>query len=147
HTHACPLHCGYCSNPLELTRRSSELSTEQWKDVLRQAGELGVVQMHLSGGEPLLRRDLAEIVAAAEAAGIYTQLVTSGVGLSESRLAALAAAGLKSVQLSVQHADPRASDRIAGRRSFAEKEHAAGLVRAAGLPVGMNVVLHRENLD
>ncbi|MFF1324353.1 pyrroloquinoline quinone biosynthesis protein PqqE [Streptomyces sp. KS_5] len=146
-THACPLHCGYCSNPLELTRRSSELSTEQWTDVLAQAGELGVVQMHLSGGEPLLRRDLAEIVAAAEAAGIYTQLVTSGVGLSESRLAALAAAGLKSVQLSVQHADPRASDRIAGRRSFAEKERAAGLVRAAGLPLGMNVVLHRENLD
>ncbi|SED02122.1 pyrroloquinoline quinone biosynthesis protein PqqE [Streptomyces sp. PAN_FS17] len=146
-THACPLHCGYCSNPLELTRRSSELSTEQWMDVLAQAGELGVVQMHLSGGEPLLRRDLAEIVAAAEAAGIYTQLVTSGVGLSESRLAALAAAGLKSVQLSVQHADPRASDRIAGRRSFAEKERAAGLVRAAGLPLGMNVVLHRENLD
>ncbi|CAM5267497.1 PqqA peptide cyclase OS=Streptomyces chartreusis OX=1969 GN=pqqE PE=3 SV=1 [Streptomyces chartreusis] len=115
--------------------------------MLAQAGELGVVQMHLSGGEPLLRRDLAEIVAAAEAAGIYTQLVTSGVGLSESRLAALAAAGLKSVQLSVQHADPRASDRIAGRRSFAEKERAAGLVRAAGLPLGMNVVLHRENLD
>ncbi|QKZ19446.1 pyrroloquinoline quinone biosynthesis protein PqqE [Streptomyces chartreusis] len=146
-THACPLHCGYCSNPLELTRRSSELSTEQWADVLRQAGELGVVQTHLSGGEPLLRRDLAEIVAAAEAAGIYTQLVTSGVGLSEPRLAALAAAGLKSVQLSVQHADPRASDRIAGRRSFAEKERAAELVRAAGLPLGMNVVLHRENLD
>ncbi|MFF8358706.1 pyrroloquinoline quinone biosynthesis protein PqqE [Streptomyces chartreusis] len=146
-THACPLHCGYCSNPLELKRRSSELSTEQWADVLRQAGELGVVQTHLSGGEPLLRRDLAEIVAAAEAAGIYTQLVTSGVGLSEPRLAALAAAGLKSVQLSVQHADPRASDRIAGRRSFAEKERAAELVRAAGLPLGMNVVLHRENLD
>ncbi|MCZ4602580.1 pyrroloquinoline quinone biosynthesis protein PqqE [Streptomyces sp. Lzd4kr] len=146
-THACPLHCGYCSNPLELTRRSSELSTEQWADVLRQAGELGVVQTHLSGGEPLLRRDLAEIVAAAEAAGIYTQLVTSGVGLSEPRLAALAAAGLKSVQLSVQHADPRASDRIAGRRSFAEKERAAELVRAVGLPLGMNVVLHRENLD
>ncbi|MFG1668027.1 pyrroloquinoline quinone biosynthesis protein PqqE [Streptomyces sp. Y7] len=146
-THACPLHCGYCSNPLELTRRSRELTTDQWADVLRQAGELGVVQMHLSGGEPLLRRDLPEIVAAAETAGIYTQLVTSGVGLSESRLAALVAAGLKSVQLSVQHADPRASDRIAGRRSFAEKERAAELVRAAGLPLGLNVVLHRANLD
>ncbi|MFC5215542.1 pyrroloquinoline quinone biosynthesis protein PqqE [Streptomyces coerulescens] len=146
-THACPLHCGYCSNPLELTRRSSELTTEQWTDVLRQAGELGVVQAHLSGGEPLLRRDLAEIVAAAETAGIYTQLVTSGVGLGEKRLAALVSAGLRSVQLSVQHADPRVSDRIAGRRSFAEKERAAELVRAAGLPLGLNVVLHRENLD
>lgn len=146
-THACPLHCGYCSNPLELTRRSRELTAEQWTDVLRQAGALGVVQTHLSGGEPLLRRDLERIVTAAESAGIYTQLVTSGVGLDEARLAALAAAGLKSVQLSVQHADPRASDRIAGRRSFAQKERAAELVRAAGLPLGLNVVLHRENLD
>lgn len=146
-THACPLHCGYCSNPLELTRRSHELTTEQWMDVMRQAGELGVVHTHLSGGEPLLRRDLERIVTAAEAAGIYTQLVTSGVGLDQARLDALACAGLRSVQLSVQHADPRVSDRIGGRRSFAEKERAARLVRAAGLPLGLNVVLHRENLD
>ncbi len=146
-THACPLHCGYCSNPLELTRRSRELSTGQWTDVMRQAGALGVVHTHLSGGEPLLRRDLDRIVAAAEAAGIYTQLVTSGVGLDRDRLTALAAAGLRSVQLSVQHADPHASDRIAGRRSFTDKERAADLVRAAGLPLGLNVVLHRENLD
>ncbi|MGY6019253.1 pyrroloquinoline quinone biosynthesis protein PqqE [Streptomyces spinosirectus] len=146
-THACPLHCGYCSNPLELTRRSRELSTYRWADVMRQAGELGVVHTHLSGGEPLLRRDLEEIVTAAETAGIYTQLVTSGVGLDRARLSALAAAGLRSVQLSVQHADPDASDRIAGRRSFTDKEKAAALVRAAGLPLGLNVVLHRENLD
>ncbi|GAA4915446.1 pyrroloquinoline quinone biosynthesis protein PqqE [Streptomyces coeruleoprunus] len=146
-THACPLHCGYCSNPLELTRRSRELTTEQWADVMRQAGEFGVVHTHLSGGEPLLRPDLEHIVAAAETAGVYTQLVTSGSGLDEARLTALAGAGLRSVQLSVQHADPRASDRIAGRRSFAAKERAARLVRAAGLPLGLNVVLHRENLD
>ncbi|WP_369171699.1 pyrroloquinoline quinone biosynthesis protein PqqE [Streptomyces sp. R28] len=146
-THACPLHCGYCSNPLELTRRSRELTTGEWTDVMRQAGELGVVHTHLSGGEPLLRRDLDQIVTAAEAAGIYTQLVTSGVGLDQTRLDALASAGLRSVQLSVQHADPRASDRIGGRRSFTEKERAAQLVRAAGLPLGLNVVLHRENLD
>ncbi|MGA5037661.1 pyrroloquinoline quinone biosynthesis protein PqqE [Streptomyces capoamus] len=147
-THACPLHCPYCSNPLELTRRSAELSTEEWTDVLRQAGELGVVHTHLSGGEPLLRPDLERIVAAAEAAGIYTQLVTSGTGLDEARLASLTAAGLRSVQLSVQHADPRAGDRIAGRpSSFAAKERAAALVRAAGLPLGLNVVLHRDSLD
>ena len=146
-THACPLHCGYCSNPLELTRRSRELSTSRWADVMRQAGELGVVHTHLSGGEPLLRLDLEEIVTAAETAGIYTQLVTSGVGLDRARLSALASAGLRSVQLSVQHADPDASDRIAGRRSLADKEKAAALVRAAGLPLGLNVVLHRENLD
>ncbi|MBY8338680.1 pyrroloquinoline quinone biosynthesis protein PqqE [Streptomyces spinosirectus] len=146
-THACPLHCGYCSNPLELTRRSRELTTQQWAEVMHQAGELGVVHTHLSGGEPLLRRDLAQIVTAAEQAGIYTQLVTSGVGLDRSRLSELTAAGLRSVQLSVQHADPDASDRIGGRRSFADKERAAALVRDAGLPLGLNVVLHRENLD
>lgn len=147
-THACPLHCGYCSNPLELTRRSRELSTAQWADLMGRAGRFGVVHTHLSGGEPLLRPDLEQIVAAAEAAGIYTQLVTGGTGLDRARLSALTEAGLRSVQLSVQHADPRASDRIAGRRSsFADKERAARLVRAAGLTLGLNVVLHRENLD
>ncbi|MEU9480397.1 pyrroloquinoline quinone biosynthesis protein PqqE [Streptomyces sp. NPDC048191] len=147
-THACPLHCPYCSNPLELTRRSQELSTDQWTDVLRQAGELGVVHTHLSGGEPLLRHDLEQIVAAAEAAGIYTQLVTSGTGLTRNRVAALAAAGLRSVQLSVQHAERDANDRIAGRTSaFSAKEQAAAVVRRAGLPLGLNVVLHRDNLD
>ncbi|MEU1276025.1 pyrroloquinoline quinone biosynthesis protein PqqE [Streptomyces sp. NPDC005799] len=146
-THGCPLHCPYCSNPLELVRRSRELSAEEWGDVLRQAADLGVVHTHLSGGEPLLRPDLAAIVAAADSAGIYTQLVTSGVGLSAPRLSALVSAGLRSVQLSVQHADPASSDRIAGKRSFAAKERAAALVREAGLPLGLNVVLHRDNLD
>ncbi|WP_175407954.1 pyrroloquinoline quinone biosynthesis protein PqqE [Streptomyces sp. TRM64462] len=146
-THACPLRCPYCSNPLELTRRSRELTTDQWTDVMRRAGAFGVVQTHLSGGEPLLRPDLERIVAAADAAGIHTQLVTSGVGLDEARLTALSDAGLRSVQLSVQHADPGASDRIAGRASFAAKERAAALVRGAGLPLGLNVVLHRHNLD
>jgi pyrroloquinoline quinone biosynthesis protein E len=123
------------------------LTTAQWADVLRQAAGIGVVSAHLSGGEPLLRSDLAAIVAAADAVQIHTQLVTSGVGLTERRLARLADAGLRSVQLSVQHAAPGASDRIAGRRSFADKERAAALVRAARLPLGLNVVLHRHNLD
>jgi pyrroloquinoline quinone biosynthesis protein E len=115
---------------------------------MRQAAEFGVVHTHLSGGEPLLRPDLEHIVAAAEAAGIYTQLVTSGVGLDRTRLTALADAGLRSVQLSLQHADPDASERIAVRRgSFAQKQRAAELVRSAGLPLGLNIVLHRENLD
>ncbi|MGO4750232.1 radical SAM protein, partial [Streptomyces sp. 2MCAF27] len=98
-THGCPLHCPYCSNPLELVRRSRELTGEEWAEVLRQAGELGVVHTHLSGGEPLLRTDLETITAAAESAGIYTQLVTSGVGLTAARLAALVDAGLRGVQL------------------------------------------------
>ncbi|MFG1671273.1 pyrroloquinoline quinone biosynthesis protein PqqE [Streptomyces sp. Y7] len=146
-THRCPLRCGYCSNPVELVGRSTELTADAWAGVFRQAADLGVVQTHLSGGEPLLRRDLAQIVAAAERVGLYTQLVTSGVGLGERRLGELVEAGLRSVQLSVQHADPDTSDRIAGARSFAAKERAARLIRAAGLPFGLNIVLHRANID
>ncbi|MET9563722.1 MULTISPECIES: pyrroloquinoline quinone biosynthesis protein PqqE [Streptomyces] len=146
-THACPLHCGYCSNPLELTRRSRELSAAQWADVFRQAAELGVLHTHLSGGEPLLRPDLAEITSSAVDAGLYTQLVTSGDGLSARRFDTLMDAGLHSVQLSVQHSDPRQSDKIAGRRSFDAKRAAARLVKERGLPLGINVVLHRHNLD
>jgi pyrroloquinoline quinone biosynthesis protein E len=146
-THACPLHCPYCSNPLELVSRSRELDTGEWARVMAEAAALGVAHAHLSGGEPLLRADLAAIVEAAEGAGIYTQLVTSGVGLDRPRLDELAGAGLRSVQLSVQDAAAGASDLIAGSRSFAGKERAAGLVRESGLPFGLNVVLHRHNLD
>jgi PqqA peptide cyclase len=146
-THACPLRCPYCSNPVELQRRSSELDTGTWQRVMAEAGRLGVVHAHLSGGEPLLRRDLVAIVRAARDAEIYTQLVTSGVGLDQGRLDELVAAGLHSVQLSVQHADPERSDVIAGTRSFDAKVAAARLVRQAGLPLGLNVVLHRHNLD
>ncbi|MFD1937338.1 pyrroloquinoline quinone biosynthesis protein PqqE [Nonomuraea mangrovi] len=144
-THGCPLRCPYCSNPAELVRRSAELDTADWSRVMKQAAALGVVHAHISGGEPLVRRDLAEIVAAAE--GIYCQLVTSGVGLTAARLAELAAAGIDSVQLSVQAHTAAASDRIAGRASFAAKERAAAVVKDAGLPLGLNVVLHRHNLD
>ncbi|MFI7225300.1 pyrroloquinoline quinone biosynthesis protein PqqE [Nonomuraea angiospora] len=146
-THACPLRCPYCSNPTELAARSSELGTGEWRRIFGEAAALGVVHAHLSGGEPLLRRDLAEIVAAADRAGVYTQLVTSGVGLSERRTGELAAAGLRSVQLSVQSATAEESDRIAGVASFARKERAAAAVVASGLPLGLNVVLHRANLD
>lgn len=145
-THACPLHCLYCSNPVELIRRSAELSTADWQRVLAEAGELGVVNCHLSGGEPLLRPDLEEIVAAAEQAGIYTQLVTSGVGLTGERLSVLADAGLRSVQLSMQDATAAGSIDIAGTDAFAAKTAAAREVVAAGLPLGVNVVLHRRNL-
>jgi pyrroloquinoline quinone biosynthesis protein E len=146
-THACPLHCPYCSNPIELVRRGAELDTGTWARVFAEAAELGVVQAHVSGGEPLLRRDLPGIVAAAHRAGVYTQLVTSGLGLTGARLGALTDAGLNAVQLSVQDAEPANSDRIAGRTSYAAKERAAAVIRAAGVPFGLNVVLHRHNLD
>lgn len=146
-THACPLHCPYCSNPLELVRRSAELGVAQWRRVFSEAAELGIVQAHISGGEPLLRRDLEQIVAAAAAAGVYTQLVTSGVGLTAERLAALIEAGVDSIQLSVQDARGPGSDLIAGRISYPAKQQAAALIRCTELPFGVNVVLHRQNLD
>lgn len=146
-THGCPLHCPYCSNPVGLIPRSRELETADWVRVFEEAAALGVIHAHLSGGEPLLRPDLREITEAAARNGVYTQLVTSGVGLDADRLAELVGAGLHSVQLSVQDATAAASDLIAGTRSFAAKERAAALVREAGLPLGLNVVLHRRNLD
>src|SRR5215217_8092887 len=112
-THRCPLQCPYCSNPLELEQVAGELATESWLDVLAQAAALGVLQVHLSGGEPAVRRDLEKIVAGAAKAGLYSNLITSAVLLSRERLEKLAASGLDHVQISVQGAEPGNADRIA----------------------------------
>ena len=113
-THRCPLKCGYCSNPLELLRRERELSTSQWVDVLEQAEALGVLQVHLSGGEPAARADLEEIVACCARLGLYSNLITSGVMVDARRLERLCDAGLDHVQLSLQHVEPDKADAIAG---------------------------------
>ena len=146
-THACPLACAYCSNPLELTKRSDELSTDDWRRVLDEAAELGVLQCHLSGGEPLLRRDIVDIVAHANGLGMYTNLVTSAIGLSRPRAQTLRDAGLDHVQVSIQADEPVLSDRIAGISSFDKKIEAARLVKELGWPLTLNVVLHRQNID
>lgn len=146
-THRCPLHCPYCSNPLELVTRSAELATEQWIDVLSQARELGVLQVHMSGGEPLARPDLTELVRHASDLGCYVNLVTSGLGLTEQRMTELADAGLAHVQLSVQGASPETANLIAGTRAHEHKLRAADVVHAVGLPLSVNVVLHRANHD
>ena len=146
-THRCPLACLYCSNPLELERTAAELDTDSWRDVLRQAAALGVLHVHFSGGEPLARRDLEALVACAVEAGLYTNLITSGAPMDEARVAALAAAGLDHVQLSIQDTDDEAGDRIAGRAGAQRrKREAARLVRGAGMPLTVNAVLHRDNL-
>jgi pyrroloquinoline quinone biosynthesis protein E len=146
-THRCPLHCVYCSNALELKRESAELSTADWLRVFSEAHALGVVQLHLSGGEPLVRPDLEQLVERAHELEFYSNLITSGIGLSRERARSLAERGLDSVQLSVQAGDAGVSDRIGGRKAFAEKERAAATILEAGLPLSMNVVLHRLNLD
>jgi pyrroloquinoline quinone biosynthesis protein E len=146
-THRCPLHCPYCSNPLELTSRAAELSTEDWLSVLSQARELGVLQVHLSGGEPLARPDLPGLVAHASGLGCYVNLVTSGLGLTPARLDDLAERGLAHVQLSAQGATRERADRLAGAKAHDRKLAAAALVKAAELPLSLNVVLHRHNHD
>ncbi|NUT33288.1 MAG: pyrroloquinoline quinone biosynthesis protein PqqE [Hamadaea sp.] len=146
-TYRCPLRCAYCSNPVELSGPGSELSTDAWRGVLDQARDLGVLQVHLSGGEPLARRDLAAQVAHARGLGLYTNLVTSGLGLSAARLTALAEAGLDHVQLSIQDADAAAANAMAGIAAHERKQASAALVREHGLPLSINVVLHRHNVD
>ncbi|HEV8562203.1 MAG TPA: pyrroloquinoline quinone biosynthesis protein PqqE [Actinophytocola sp.] len=144
-THRCPLHCPYCSNPLDLVRGKEELGTGQWLGVLDQARDLGVLQVHMSGGEPLARHDLVELVARASDLGCYVNLVTSGLGLTEPKLARLAEAGIAHVQLSVQGADTELADRIAGTTAHARKLAAADVVKRFDLPLTVNVVLHRAN--
>jgi pyrroloquinoline quinone biosynthesis protein E len=146
-THRCPLHCPYCSNPVELLGREDELSTEEWLSVLSQARELGVLQVHLSGGEPLARPDLPILVEHATKLGCYVNLVTSGLGLTESRLDDLVDRGIAHIQLSVQGATAERADRLAGARAHDRKLIAAELIKKAGLPLSMNVVLHRQNHD
>lgn len=146
-THRCPLHCPYCSNPLELIRANAELATDDWKRVFSEARALGVLQLGLSGGEPLLRKDLEELTAHARSVGLYSTLVTSGLGLTRSRAERLKATGLEHVQISLQDSDPVMAERIAGVRSVKHKETAAALVRELGFAFTVNVVLHRANLD
>jgi pyrroloquinoline quinone biosynthesis protein E len=144
-THRCPLQCFYCSNPIDLS--PDEMDTEGWLGIIDQAGELGVRQLHLTGGEPLLRRDLPALVARAGDRGLYTNLITSGLGLSAARLSALVDAGLRHVQLSVQDSDPASARRIAGLAVTDRKRSAAAAIVASGLPLTVNVVLHAGNAD
>jgi len=147
-THRCPLQCPYCSNPLELTRRSDELETEEWADVFRQAAALGVLQVHLSGGEPTARKDLPALVAAARDSGLYTNLITAGVLLTRDGLFELAERGLDHVQLSIQDSEATGAERIGHFQGGHARKLACALwVREAGLPLTVNAVVHRQNLD
>ena len=146
-TYRCPLHCAFCYNPVDYARHDNELSTEDWLRVLREARELGAVQCGFSGGEPLLRDDLELLVAEAHRLGYYTNLLTSGVGLTEARAAALKAAGLDHVQLSFQDSTKEMNDFLSHTKTFELKQRVARLIKANGWPMVMNVVMHRLNLD
>ena len=167
-TYRCPLHCPYCSNPVaaSLSRSATpptlfggsagrqgggysngELTTEEWKRVIREAAALGVLQIGFSGGEPLARRDLAELIRAAREAKLYTNLITSGIGLDDDRVRALRDAGLDSIQLSFQSDESSLADEIAGARAHERKLDVAAKIRAAGIPLSLNFVIHRRNID
>jgi pyrroloquinoline quinone biosynthesis protein E len=145
-TYRCPLHCPYCANPVNTASYRDELDTTTWHRALGEARRLGVLQVHFSGGEPALRRDLPDLVAEAHRLGIYTNLVTSGIPMDADRLAALATAGLDHVQLSVQDAVAGPADAIAGLTAHEKKLKVAAAVVAIGLPLTVNVVLHRANV-
>jgi pyrroloquinoline quinone biosynthesis protein E len=144
-TYACPLRCGYCSNPVEYA--STTLSTALWISAIEEAEALGVLQLHLTGGEPLLRDDLEELVRAARGCGLYVNLITSGIPLTRSRLNSLIEAGLDHVQLSLQAATSGNSDAIAGAPVFARKLEVARWIRERAVAFTLNVVLHRANID
>lgn len=146
-TYRCPLHCVYCYNPVDFASTADELSTEDWFKVLREARELGSVQCGFSGGEPMLRDDLELIVAEASRLGYYTNLLTSGVGLTEKRIAALKEAGLAHIQLSFQDSTREMNDFLSSTRTFDLKRRAADMIKAHGYPMVMNCTIHRHNID
>ncbi len=146
-THRCPLGCPYCSNPLALDKRDDELDAGTWSRVFREASALGVLQVHLSGGEPAARRDLPDIVAGAREAGLYSNLITSAVGLTVQTIAVLADAGLDHVQISIQDSDESSADHIAGYKGASVRKRAlAAEVVKLGLPLTINMVVHRANI-
>src|SRR5579863_1789438 len=146
-THRCPLHCVYCSNPLEMQKRDKELTTETWVKVFASAGELGVLQLHLTGGEPLARADLTELVSAGRKANLYVNLITSGIGLTAGRLEDLVGAGLDHIQLSFQDAEEDAANEFAGARAHARKIELARLIKRHRVAFTVNMVVHRGNID
>jgi pyrroloquinoline quinone biosynthesis protein E len=146
-THRCPLHCVYCSNPLQMQGATHELSTEHWISVIRQAAELGCWHLHLTGGEPLLRRDLGDLVRTGRESGLYVNLITSGLGLTNERLDALVKGGLDHIQLSFQDSKEAEANTYAGTRAHAQKLRVAEWIRRHRLAFTVNLVIHRHNID
>ena len=146
-TYACPLQCPYCSNPLQLpASRKHELSTEEWLRVMREARKLGAVQLGFSGGEPLVRRDLEELIVAADKMGFYCNLITSAIGLTTDKISLFKAAGIKHIQISFQGSNKETNALFGGTDSFQHKQAMARYVIDQGIPLGLNFVLHRRNL-
>ena len=145
-TYRCPLRCLYCSNPIDFARTRDELSTSEWRRAFSEAAELGVIQLHLSGGEPMLRDDLVELIQHARECDLYTNLITGGTLLDEDKLLQFRDAGLEHIQLSIQGASIAAAEKVAGVRSHRKKLEVAQLIGELGIPFTLNVVIHRLNI-
>lgn len=146
-TFRCPLQCPYCSNPVEIANYKDELSTDDWLRVLREARKMGATQLGLSGGEPLVRQDLEEIITEARQLGYYTNLITSGVGMDEARVAAFKKAGLDHIQISFQASNEELNNYLGGTESFQHKVEMARVVKQYEYPMVLNIVIHRQNID
>ncbi len=146
-TYRCPLQCPWCNNPLDFAECRDELSTDEWKRVLHEARELGSLQLGFSGGEPALRKDLEELVSEAHQLGYYTNLITSGMGLTRARLEELKRVGLQQIQLSIQHSDEASNDAMVGVKSFETKMEIGRHMKALGFPMVLNVPVSRQNID
>ncbi len=146
-TYRCPLQCPYCSNPLDIAQYKDELTTEQWITVLQQARRMGAAQLGFSGGEPLVRPDLEILIAEARRLGYYSNLITSGVGMDEARVAAFKEAGLDHIQISFQASDEDLNNYLGGSASFEHKYAMARVVKKYEYPMVLNIVIHRQNID
>src|SRR5262252_3539990 len=145
-THRCPLHCVYCSNPLELAAAKTELTSDEWLRVFAEASSLGVLHLHLSGGEPLARSDVSALVHGAHKAGLYTNLISSGIGMSRDRLQQLVDVGLDHIQLSFQDSDEAQANWIAGAKAHGRKIEVASWIKCHRIAFTANLVVHRQNL-
>lgn len=146
-TYKCPLQCPYCSNPLDMAKYNNELSTADWFRVMREARAMGATQLGFSGGEPLLRQDLEELIAEARRLGYYSNLITSGVGMDEARIKGFKEAGLDHIQISFQASNEELNNFLGGSKTFQHKTEMARLVKQYEYPMVLNIVLHRKNID
>ena len=146
-TYRCPLQCPYCSNPVEMAKYKNELTTEDWIRVMQQARKMGATQLGFSGGEPLVRKDLEDLIKEARRLGYYTNLITSGVGMDEARIVAFKEAGLDHIQISFQASNEELNNYIGGSKSFQHKYEMARLVKKYEYPMVLNIVLHRKNIE
>ena len=146
-TYRCPLQCPYCSNPIEIAKYNDELSTEDWIRVMREGRKMGATQLGFSGGEPLVRQDLEELIAEARQLGYYTNLITSGVGMDENRIKAFKKMGLDHIQVSFQASNEELNNYLGGSKTFQHKLEMARLVKQYEYPMVLNIVLHRKNVD